>query len=147
MSTDRLAHYSADEVSVILGVLEIEDQLPEGTFFKLIPVEGWAFKKGIGRAVARWALNDKIATAELTLMQTSRHNQELSALYALDKSSKNGAGVFPAIVKDNKGASLYVTEHCFVIKLPEAEFGEEVKERTWLLYWGLDPETTVIGGN
>lgn len=147
MAKGRLALYNVEDVILDLGGIVIEDQLPEGAFWKMSPPELFSHMRGIGRSMARYLVGDAGCACELTLLNTSEHNQQLAALVVSDFQIGGGAGIFPAILKDNSGATLKVTDKCWVTKMPEWEVGEAVREVTWNLMWKYDPSLNIPGGN
>lgn len=67
----------------------------------------------------------------ITLQQTSESNAILSGFHQRDMLDK--AGIFPVLVKDNLGKSLYTAETAWVRKMPNAEFGNESGTREWVI--------------
>jgi hypothetical protein len=102
-------------------------------------------KVGIDGKVGRARNANKSGTFEFKLLQTSGANAELSALIAADNLLADGLGTFPISIIDGSGASLAYASQCWVKTMPEATFGKEVGERTWV--FDAADLTIVHGGN
>jgi hypothetical protein len=82
--------------------------------------------------VARSKTRNKTATITITLMNTSKHNDQLSAVALLDELGHNGAGVGPFLMKDLSGTSL-MAGTCWVEQRPDVDIGREAYEVEWKL--------------
>jgi hypothetical protein len=82
-------------------------------------------------------------------MQTSDSNNLLSALHTLDKTSPNGDGIAPTLVKDNSGAVLTPTlascESSWIVKQATVTFAKETQGREWVVE--TDFLNELVGGN
>lgn len=123
--------YSPTQISISVAGTTIRGYA-DGTFVS-IEHEDDAFTKVVGAdgEVARTHSANESARITLTLMQTSSSNDVLSALELADRISLKG--VFPVMVKDNNGRSLYVANEAWVVKPADAEFGAEMSDREWMI--------------
>lgn len=87
---------------------------------------------------ARIKLYDNSAQITITLMQTSKANEVLSA-YA----KSNSEFIFSLI--DQSGTTIVAAQHCWIREYPEVAFGTEAKERAWVLE--TDDCEMIVGGN
>lgn len=81
--------------------------------------------------VARRITNDKRGTFTVTLMQTSRSNLILTGLARADELTGNG--IFPVVVKNNRGLDLHIGASCWIQKMPDAADGAAINTRQWLI--------------
>ncbi len=87
---------------------------------------------GTDGGVARARNANKMGEFEFKLLQTSPANDLLSALLATDDLTNDGLIVIPIGVVDGSGRSLAAATQCWIKSIPEAIFGKEVSERTWV---------------
>lgn len=93
--------------------------------------------------VVRRITNDKRGTITATLLQSSRSNLILSGLARLDEL--NGNGIFPVIVKDNRGQDLHLAPNSWIQKMPTVTYRAGVEGRVWLIR--TSNLQMVVGGN
>lgn len=86
---------------------------------------------GADGIVTRVKQNDRTGSVTITLAQSSESNAVLSGLAIADELS--GIGVFPVVVKDNRGTSLYFSDVCWIRKVSNAEFSKDVNSREWVI--------------
>lgn len=91
--------------------------------------DAFSLKVGIDGIGARAKNNNRSGTVSLTLMNTSKSNDVLSALAAADELS--GQAAFPIMVRDANGTMLATALTAWITKIPTVEFGKEVGNRTW----------------
>jgi len=87
--------------------------------------------------------NDRSGTITISLQQTSPSNDELSTLALADEATNSG--LFPMLIKDNLGTTLFTADTCFIEKFPDAAFGKTVQTREWVIR--TDTLLAFIGGN
>lgn len=135
--------YDPKGVSLIIGG-HIVQGYADGSFVKVARNnDAYTTKVGADGEPSRTKNNDKSGTVEITILQSSASNDVLSG-YALADELNNG-GQVPVLVKDNNGTSIYVSESGWVKKIPDADLGKEMGERTWVIECGsLD---MFVGGN
>lgn len=138
-----LRTFDPKKVVITFGPTIITDYA-EGTFVK-IARNGDAFEqqRGADGSVDRINKNALDATVTLTLKQTSPLNAILSGILLADQISNSG--VFPLVVKDLGGSSLFTAAQAYIAKDPEAEFGDSLGSREWTFKTG--PAANLIGGN
>lgn len=126
--------YDADQVSVIIGGIPIDSGYADGEFLRLEQEsDDYSDVVGTDGEVSRSKTQDRRATATVLMMQTSSSMQALSALSNLDRSTPNGAGVVPFLVKDNNGNGLYESEHCWIQRPPDVSMDREATPREWTI--------------
>lgn len=125
------ATYDFSQVTVIVGGIPIGG-FADGTSVS-ITFDEQQFTKitGSDGLTTRSKSNNFTGTVELTLQQSSRSNDVLSALWIADRTAN--AGVVPMLVKDNSGRTLWAAQHSWVQQMPGQEFGKETSDRTWIL--------------
>lgn len=122
--------YDPKQIHIIIAGVPITG-FADGTFVKISYDED-AFTKTTGAdgETARSKSNNRGGAIELTLMQSSSSNDILSALAERDRIASDG--VFPALVEDALGTSLYATAGAWVKKHPDASFGKTIDNRAWM---------------
>lgn len=129
--------------SIIVGG-KIISGFADGTFVKVTRDENaFAKKVGVDGEGARAKSANRGGTVEITLMQTSASNDDLSGFAIADEIS--GTGVVPVLVKDGSGRTVCQATTAWVQKFPDAEFGKEIGDRAWVLE--SDEINIFIGGN
>ncbi len=92
--------------------------------------------------VARRITNDKRGSFVITLLETSRSNLILTGLARADELSGNG--IFPVVIKNNRGLDLYIGASCWIQKMPDAAHGAAVNTRAWTIR--TDNMNMTVGG-
>ena len=124
--------YDSANVNLIIAGVPISNGLADGEFLR-IEQESDDFGDAVGTdgEVTRFRSRDRRATATVLLMNTSEHNQFLSALSSLDKLTPNGAGVVPFFAQI--GASIYEATEAWIQKPPDVSFDREPTPREWTI--------------
>lgn len=123
--------YNPKKVAVIAGGF-LMNGFADGTFVKVaFNNDQWTLQMGADGEGTRSKSNDFSAQVEITLMQSSDSNSILQGFWSSD--SLSDSGVFPLLIKDNSGRSLFVAEQAWVKKQPDAEFAKEAGPRVWVL--------------
>ena len=81
--------------------------------------------------VARRITNDKRGSITVTLLQTSPSNLILSSLARVDELT--GDGIFPVLVKDNRGNDLHVAPNSWIRKMPQTTYRSGIESREWVI--------------
>lgn len=81
---------------------------------------------------ARSMSQNRSLTITLTLLQTSKSNDALSAMADFDRAS-HGQGAFPLGITDLTGRTLIADPSSWVVKKPNTEFGATVGSREWAI--------------
>lgn len=89
--------------------------------------------------------NNRAGTITVRLAQSSATNDAYSAQHALAENGTPGAGVYPAMLRDNSGRTLVQAQNAWIQKLPSAEFGREATEREWV--FRTEKLEMLVGGN
>jgi len=81
---------------------------------------------------ARSMSQNRSLQVTLTLLQTSKSNDVLSAAAEFDRAS-HGQGALPMAITDLTGRTLIADASSWVVKKPNSEFGATVGTREWTL--------------
>jgi hypothetical protein len=104
----------------------------DGTFLEIDRNEPtWNTVVGADGLVTRGKTNNFSGTLTLTLKQSSPSNDVLSGLMAVDEATN--AGVFPVLVKDLSGNSIYFSAQAWVTQYANSSFGKDISDRQWIL--------------
>lgn len=123
--------YSPDQVKVIVGVAALSG-FADGTFVDIEPLgDGVTSEAGADGEVARAMSLDPRHTITVTLQQTSRSNDVLSALHTADKIS-GGNGTVPVAVTDLRGTTIFGGTG-WVVKKAKATFSKGLEAREWTI--------------
>lgn len=123
--------YDPHALSIICGGYIIEG-FADGTFLTVDRNEdSWMLKMGADGMGTRAKSNNRSGRAVMTLLQSSKSNDDLSALAELDELGN--AGVVPLFVRDASGRTIITALSCWLIRPAPAEFGKEVSNRVWTL--------------
>lgn len=90
------------------------------------------FTKTIGAAgeVARAKHCNTAGTITISLLQTSQDNDFLSSLANTDHAT--GKGQVPVYIEDQDGSTKYASTQAWVQKMPDADFGNDIRSRVWV---------------
>ena len=137
--------YDSNEVQISFAGVPVEGYA-DGDFLT-ITKESDAFTSIVGSDgnVARSKTNDRRATIEIRLMNTSPTNASLSAVHLADINAPGGAGIGAFLCVDLNGTSLYAAGNCWIKRSPDPAFGREASERVWVLECDVLQDFT--GGN
>jgi len=148
MANNRLAIYDCQALQLIIATIPIKEGLVKGSFLKFAPAEeNWGVVQDVNGLVTRYRKNNRIYNMEVTMHQTSVHHAQFSAIFGADHLATDGSGVAAGMIKDDNGATLVTIPHMWVSKGPDAEWGEEVKEWTWMFTCVTDANLVIYGGN
>ena len=116
----------------------------DGTFLEVDRNEAtWNTVVGADGFVTRGKTNNFTGTMTLTLKQSSPSNDVLSGLLALDEATNTG--VFPILVKDLSGNSIYFSANAWITQYANSTFGKDINDRQWTLM--LDSADIFVGSN
>lgn len=123
--------YDARDVIITWGEIELEGAAP-GTVVT-IAYDTEAVKKTVGAqgfVVATVMANDG-GSVTWVASQASPTNDRLSAVAALQR--RRGVGLIkkPILVKHVNGTTLALGPEAWIMKVPDAAFGEEHQDREW----------------
>ena len=135
--------YDPGQVSVTFGPI-ILSGFGDGEQIMVEPnVESFTLLMGAQGEGARTRSRDKSARVTVRILQTSETNDLLSAVQNLDRAA--GEGIFPLMVKDNGGRSLFLAESAWIVAPPSSPFGSEAGVREWI--FETDSMESLIAGN
>lgn len=91
-------------------------------------------KEGCDGEVTRYSTGSRLCRVTFTLMQSSVGNATLSTLNQLDRSTPNGAGVGPLLIKNDNGIFVFIGKNAYIKgPPPTVELNAEPTEREWIL--------------
>lgn len=125
--------WSPDQVDLIVGgfpmsgfaegsMLEFEEDGPR-----------WVIVKGVDGVVTRSKNCAIVGTLTIHLSNTSKSNDVLTALHAIDISTPGGAGVVAGMIRDKNGATLYILPTIWIEGFPKDEMNDKATDRPWKL--------------
>ena len=134
-----------DPKNVIVTVAGIPmSGFSDGTFLEVDRNEAtWNTVVGADGFVTRGKTNNFTGTMTLTLKQSSPSNDVLSGLLAIDEATN--VGVFPILVKDLSGNSVYFSANAWITQYANSTFGKDINDRQWTLM--LDSADIFVGSN
>tara|TARA_R110002050_G_scaffold81700_2_gene174910 strand:- start:16 stop:447 length:432 start_codon:yes stop_codon:yes gene_type:complete len=141
--SQSIGTFDFKKLSVIFGVSQITG-FSEGDAVE-IAEENDAFNSvgGADGYVDRVKNNSNFLTITLRLRQTSPTNQVLSGLHNADRLASTP---LPILIKDRSGNTLISATAAWIIKHPTTSFGNEAKEREWMIKTG-STYVVNLGGN
>lgn len=146
MSAVLTGSYDPQQVTVVVGGV-ILSGFSDGDAITAKRMEDATLTRvGIDGGVARARNANKMGEFEFKLLQTSQANFALSTLAAVGDLNNDALSVFPIAVYDGSGKSLCVAASCWLKTVPDAVFGKEVSERTWV-FTAADMKIFHGGGN
>lgn len=135
--------YDPKNVIVTIGGVPMSGY-SDGTFLEITRNEPtWNLVVGADGLVTRGKTNNFSGSMVITLKQSSPSNDVLSGFMAIDEA--NNTGVFPILVKDLSGNSIYFGGNCWITKYADSTFGKDISDRTWTL--NLDVADIFVGSN
>lgn len=127
--------YRPDQVSISVGGSLI-NSWDKVTISK--DNDKWSFQEGTTGELARTKNLGKLGTITIELPQTSSDNSTMSAYEISDAT-------IAVSVIDRSGATVGIIAEGTIVKAPDAEFGKETVNRTWIVKGALEPY--VVAGN
>lgn len=136
-------NYDPKQVSLIVGSAPAHGYA-DGDFITVARNEdSFSLLVGSDGESTRSKSSNRSGKVTLRLMASSSFNDTLSELSAADEIS--GSAVFPLMVKDNFGTSIYTAATAWIAKPAEAAFGKEGGTREWVIE--TDELLAFAGGN
>ena len=123
--------YNPVDVQVIINGIIVEGYAKDTFVVVARNNDSWALKVGASGEGVRGKSNDKSGTFTVTLLQSSKSNDALSAMAILDEASGDGVG--SCLVKDNSGTTLHQCETGWLKKPADSEHGGEPGDREWVV--------------
>jgi hypothetical protein len=135
--------YNPKKVAIICGSFAMSG-FADGEMVSIaFDEDQWDLKVGTDGEGTRAKSNNTAATVKIMLMQSSDSNPILQAFWASDQASDGG--IFPFLMKDNSGKTLYVADQMWIQKQPESKMGKTAESREWTLR--TDKMVPYEGGN
>ena len=144
MSKSILAHYSPEDVNVIIaGLIDLEG-FTEGSFVSIRRDKPlFISRESADGQVSRTRVGGNTYTVELDLMSTSESNEMLTRLSLIDHSTH--VVKFPLYIKDSLGSTLLFSTTAWIEQHPDTAFSTTVTSRKWMIK--CSQATLHIGGN
>ena len=124
-------NFSFKNLNVIYGILELEGYA-DGDDVVTIEYDADQFVKLVGAKgdVTRTQTTDNSCTITIKLLQTSKSNVELMALYNADRET--GSGILPLIVNDKETNESYIVNNAWIMKAPSIVRGANPNTMDWI---------------
>lgn len=146
MSALLTGSYDPSQVTVTIGGVIVTGFSDGDSVIARRNEEMYSLRAGNDGGVGRARNPNKTGEFEIKLLQTSAANDDLSRVLATDDLANDGLSVLPISVTDGSGRSLATASQCWIKSIPEATFGKEVGERTWV-FSAADMSIFHGGGN
>lgn len=132
--SSKIKTYNPKEVTMSCG-MHIVTGYADDTFISIEPNgDGITKKVGCDGEIVRAISPDSTYKIKLTLLQTSDSNSFFSSMVDLDRDT--GRGLFPVLIKDLKGGTVFSTEAAWCIKKAPLTRGKDTTNREWELDTG-----------
>jgi len=123
--------YDPTQVGIIVGVSPMNGFAEDSMITIEMEDPQYVLATDISGSPTRFKTNKAIAKITMRFTQSSPSNDILSAYVEADRV--NNAGVFPLMIKDNNGTSLFTSTAAFIEQVPSVEFANENKNREWVV--------------
>lgn len=131
MASQSLKTYSPDQIIVTVGAVALTG-MADGTFVTIAPTgDGVTSEAGAYGDVARAMSLDPRHDITITLQQTSRSNDVLSAFADADRVS-GGNGALPIAITDLRGGTLFAGTG-WVVNKATATMSKGLEAKEWTL--------------
>lgn len=123
--------YDPAQITVAIGGA-IMGGYTDGTFVEVARNESsWNTVVGADGIVTRGKSNNRSGTLTLTLKQSSPSNDILSAILVGDELTN--VGVFPVLIEDLSGTSLYFSAQAYITTFASSTFSKDITDRSWVI--------------
>lgn len=130
----KIATYNPKKVTISLGN-HIVTGFADDSFVSIDPNgDGVTKKVGCDGEIVRSISPDDTYIVKLSVLQTSPTNAWLQRMFAADV--ENGTGMFPILVKDLSGSTVFKAAQAWPAKPASRGFGKESSNREWELHTG-----------
>lgn len=124
--------YDAANHVLTYGAIILKNGWGKDNFVKVVrQTPAWSDEVGVAGEVTRSKGNDDRATVTVSLMQSSRENEALSAAYLLDKNTPGGNGAVPFTFMDLGGTTKIAAGEAWLQKSPDQSRARAVGECDW----------------
>jgi len=145
MASELLGSFDPEQVIFTVGPIVVTGW-SDGDFLTATREEDLYFKRvGADGGVSRARNANKSGTIECRTLSTSRSNDLLSALFAIDNLAQDGKIVLPIGIADLSGRTLIAGSQGWLQSLPPAVFSKEPAECVWT--FAVADMKMFIGGN
>jgi hypothetical protein len=123
--------YDPSEVIITLAGVIISGYT-DGTFVEVARDEPtWTKTVGADGTVTRGKTNNRAGTVTITLKSSSPSNDVLSGILIADELTSTE--VFPVLIKDLSGTSVFFSAQGWVQQYANAPFGKDIPDRVWTI--------------
>lgn len=130
----KITTYNPKKVTISLGN-HIVTGFADDSFVTIDPNgDGVTKKVGCDGEIVRSVSPDDTYIVKLSVLQTSPTNAWLQRMFAADV--ENGTGMFPILVKDLSGSTVFKAAQAWPAKPASRGFGKESSNREWELHTG-----------
>lgn len=130
----KIATYNPKKVTISLGN-HIVTGFADDSFVSIDPNgDGVTKKVGCDGEIVRSVSPDDTYIVKLSVLQTSPTNAWLQRMFAADV--ENGTGMFPILVKDLSGSTVFKAAQAWPAKPASRGFGNASSNREWELHTG-----------
>lgn len=140
----KLGTFDFRKLNVIFGVAQITGYAEGDALIVEEDQPAFNSMSGADGFVDRIKNNANSLTITMSLRQTSPTNQVLSALHLADRA---GGVPLPLLIKDRNGTTLITTAQAWIEKFPKSSFGNEAKNREWVIKTGSEYVINIGGNN
>lgn len=125
-----LLTYVPSQVSVtVAGLFDIEG-FADGTFIEVTKeIAPYQAQVGMDGQVSRTFVYDATYAVTITLAQTSRSNNLLNRLHAIDLATQSGK--VPLFIRDKEGSTTFFSPNAWIENQPKVSFSQEMETRIW----------------
>jgi len=135
--------YDSMQVGVIVGTTPINGLVADQAISIEVEDAQYALSTDLDGVSTRSRINKPLAKITLVLTQSSPSNDFLSTFVELDRI--NNSGIFPLMIKDNNGTSLFTSTAAYIEQVPTSNFAVETNTREWVIR--ATNITKFVGGN
>lgn len=149
MGTEGAKTFSLAQVVAVFGPSDLKAGAGEGDWLKITPnADKIGVVEGQNGEVLFTYTGTRLYKVEITLLQSSKTNDYLSAVQIADEKSLragNGGILLPFFVKDTGGTLAFASPKARVSKVPDFGYGNKNMDRVWTIL-AADGEL-FVGGN
>lgn len=139
-----LAHYSPEDVTVLIGGVYPLDGFVEGSFVSIQKDSpNFVTKVTADGKVSRVRTASQQYNVTLTLASFANSNKILTALAELDHRAINAR--LPLMIKDSRGSTTFFSPEAWITQPTAVEFGVDITERQWNI--SCSKGILIAGGN
>ena len=131
--------YASNQVLIAAGPHAVSGYAEDS--FVTIEQNGDGIMKKVGcdGEVARAVSPDSTYRVTIALLQTSQSNSFFQSM--LDRDMQSGDGLFPVLIKDMRGVTIFSAKSACVLKPAGRQYGRDTNARQWVIDTG---EATLV---